>query len=786
MLAILVQSDICRLGVIALLRDIINGDLPDDARQLLLTSRLVALTKPNSDGYRPIAVGELFYRLAAIVAVKRVSTEPARLLAPHQYGMGVAAGAEKILHSVQHELTDSDKRLALLQLDITNAFNTCDRARLLSELYGQPDLQSLYRITDLAYSQPSVLVLSGCNELMIESAQGVRQGDPLSALLFCVYMRDVLQRVSEQTGVKVYGFFDDVNLLGTPQQLMAALSHLQQSLPAVSLQLNTAKSRFAYFHDHLTPLTAEVLAALSANNLQLRHDWVGVVGAVVGRDDAAIRAGMHSVLTAAGGHDAFLRRLQLDDMPIQTAMLLLRHSMVPAMNHFLRCVAPACIEEEACHFDRHVMDAAMDKLGLDASERGEHTTTLLQRKLRDGGWGLTPAVRTSPAAFLGSLATCHAEPAFAEYSGATPLPYTSLLRGWIEDSMQRVRHAVAGDKYQSEIEPLLPATAGPFFSFCSTAEPSDTSKLQRSLSAKAASHTVQAAVESMKELSKLGEKWPWAHHKAVTAKGAWDWKVVRPEGPHVRPADVEYAVAARLSLDLQPLPARAMAVLPDSCPLCLHQVTGAPLSLREEPWHFLTCSRLRQEQSRRHNAVVDAIARVAWLVGAQVQREAEGLDSRSKQRPDLQIVFPGRMLLTDVVVSHSLTSSRIARHRSTTGIKQGEKDRKYAHVASRLGAELLNVSVDTCGGLASEAVGLVRAIAEEGERWSAGTWSSTVIERQLLSAIAMAVQRGNAITMLTGYTRACSARATDRHQLQKGGSMSEKECEGRGLEVEVE
>ena len=215
--------------------------------------------------------------------------------------------------------------VALLQLDITNAFNTCDRARLLSELYGQLDLQSLYRITDLAYSQPSVLVLSGCNGLMIESAQGVGQGDPLSALLFCLYVRDVLQRVSEQTGVRVYGFFDDINLLGTPQQLLAALSHLQQSLPAVSLQLNTAKSNFAYFHDSLTPLTSAVLSTLSANDIQLHHDWVGVVGAVVGRDDTAIRAGIHSVLSAAGGtHDAFLRRLQLDEMPIQTAMLLLR------------------------------------------------------------------------------------------------------------------------------------------------------------------------------------------------------------------------------------------------------------------------------------------------------------------------------------------------------------------------------------------------------------------------------------------------------------------------------
>ena len=76
MLSILVQSDICRLGVLALLRDVINGELLDEARQLLLASRLVALNKPNIDGYRPIAVGELFYRLAAIVAVLLVIEDP--------------------------------------------------------------------------------------------------------------------------------------------------------------------------------------------------------------------------------------------------------------------------------------------------------------------------------------------------------------------------------------------------------------------------------------------------------------------------------------------------------------------------------------------------------------------------------------------------------------------------------------------------------------------------------------------------------------------------------------
>ena len=66
--------------------------------------------------------------------------------------------------------------------------------------------------------------------------------------------------------------------------------------------------------------------------------------------------------------------------------------------------------------------------------------------------------------------------------------------------------------------------------------------------------------------------------------------------------------------------------------------------------------------------------------------------------------------------------------------------------------------MDTSGGLASEAVELVRAIGDEGEKWTAGAWSSARIERQLLGAIAVAVQRGNALIMLTGYTRASVAR----------------------------
>ena len=559
--------------------------------------------------------------------------------------------------------------------------------------------------------------------------------------------------------MRVYGFFDDVSLKGSPEQLMAALGHLQSALPQASLQLNTAKSHFTYFHDHLTPLPAAVRGTLSAHNIEYHHTWVGVVGAVVGRDDAAIREGMHSVLAGAGGHDAFLRRIRLDEMPIQTATLLLRQCLVPALNYHLRCIAPVCIENEARLFDQRMMEAAMDKLGLDEDERHERTTTLLQRRLRDGGWGLASAASTSPAAFLGSMAACRDEPVFAQYYGDTPVPHSSQLYGWLDDSLQRVRQAAPGDKYQADIEPLLPVTASTFFSFHSTADPSITSKLQRTLNAKATQHKVEAAVQRMKEQSRRGDKREWAHHKAIRAKSAWGWRAMRPDGAQQRLSDVEFAVAARLSLDLRPFTARATAMLPEHCPLCRHGMAGEPVSLRNDPWHWLVCTHMKNgELRRRHDAVVDTIARVAGQVGAQVLKEVEGLDPGSKQRPDLQLVFPGRMLLTDVSVSHSLTEYLIARGGSSASSWQSRKNTKYAAVASRLGAELLNVCVDASGGMAADAFELVRAIGDEGERWL-GARSSGDIQRHLLGCIAAAVQRGNAMVMLTGLTKAASVRA---------------------------
>ena len=61
--------------------------------------------------------------------------------------------------------------------------------------------------------------------------------------------------------------------------------------------------------------------------------------------------------------------------------------------------------------------------------------------------------------------------------------------------------------------------------------------------------------------------------------------------------DVEFAVAARLSIDLRPFPTRAIVVLPENCPLCCHGMTGEPVSLRSDPWHWLVCTYIKKRRA---------------------------------------------------------------------------------------------------------------------------------------------------------------------------------------------
>jgi hypothetical protein len=699
-------------------------------------------------------VGELFYRTAGVIMMRKVSNIAAEVLAPHQYGVGVPSGAERILHSVQHSLTDgSSSQLALLKIDISNAFNACDRARVLRELYNTPQLSALFRLSHFGYSAPSQLLLQGCDGQAIMSCTGVRQGDPLAPLLFCLYMRDVYCKVAEQADVTLYGFFDDLNVEGTPKEVMAALAALQCLLPSISLECNTAKSHFAYFHQEQSPLMQSIRETLAQNNIEEHFEWMELVGGVIGKDEAAIRAGMASMFGSNAGRDAFFRRLQFDELSVQSAMLLLRQCAVPQMNYLLRCTPPVCIAEQATSFDESMLDSARTKLRVGRWERGlADTTRQLRAALRHGGFGLTSAVQTSPAAYLGSLAAVHSCPVFAGYRGkdGAPLPASSQLHSWITSSMAEVQEATPTC---SELE-LLPASASVFFQHFASKPSTIFSSLQSAVSKQAKSYQHDATLTAAKEKKQQDNGQALAHLTAITAPRAWAWKNVRPTSAELRLTDTQYRLAARLNLGLSPQCASIGTAVPLQCPFCSKED-----ALAKDPWHLLSCIKaIKREVNMRHNEVVNALWRVVLAVGGQAVREPVGLEFDDGRRPDLQLVFPGQHVLTDAVVVHPLAPSYVNQGTSlsATGaarMQQRVKTRRYSKTAARHEAMLLPFAVETCGGMAPDAIRLLRLIAQAGHE-QLGMLPVEHIARQLVGAVAVAVQRGTAMVYLSRYLRA--------------------------------
>ena len=75
---------------------------------------------------------------------------------------------------------------------------------------------------------------------------------------------------------------------------------------------------------------------------------------------------------------------------------------------------------------------------------------------------------------------------------------------------------------------------------------------------------------------------------------------------------------------------------------------------------------------------------------------------------------------------------------------QRRKHEKYDHVVERHGAKLLPFAVETCGGMAPDAVALVKVLAEEGDA-QLSLWSKDSISQHIHASVAIAVQAANAL-----------------------------------------
>ena len=209
------------LLLIAFIQHALAGRMPFSS--LWNTSRMVLVSEwqPQKEAwkFRPIAIGTSWYRFIGKAALTMLGDSVGRQLAPCQLAVGIPDGISIGALLLQHVRNDPEN--AILSLDISNAFNSLRRNRILEGLHQYaPSLVPFYK---WSYATPTQ-IRSSTGALCCNAETGTRQGDPLSMLFFSVGIHQRILELSARIQTLnsenlIQAYADDMSLCIPRRQL---------------------------------------------------------------------------------------------------------------------------------------------------------------------------------------------------------------------------------------------------------------------------------------------------------------------------------------------------------------------------------------------------------------------------------------------------------------------------------------------------------------------------------------------------------------------------------------
>ena len=239
-------------------RCLCGDDIPEEWRY----ARIHPLYKKGdpkvAKNYRGIAIVNVIYKLYAQVICTRLTKhcEDNGLLPDCQNGFRKRRSTIDSIYVLNHCIQSTlakGKQLYAAFIDFKAAFDTVNRKKLMAmmEKLGIP--KYLVQAIDGIYRK-TIYHLEGTS---FETDQGLRQGCPLSPLLFAIYTSDmdaVLRKwqsggiVVGRQKIHMLAYADDVVILAhTPEELKDMLSCLLRYATARNLILSTEKSKVMRF-----------------------------------------------------------------------------------------------------------------------------------------------------------------------------------------------------------------------------------------------------------------------------------------------------------------------------------------------------------------------------------------------------------------------------------------------------------------------------------------------------------------------------------------------------------
>ncbi|KAL0226243.1 hypothetical protein P9112_013567 [Eukaryota sp. TZLM1-RC] len=206
----------------------------------LTAARLVALVKPGKgdkpDGVRPIAIRESLTRLLSSLIFNRISTKARDYLKPFQFGIKTVEGAS-VASMTSDVFFNSQQHQYIFNLDFKNAFNSVKRNCILDVLlHDFPELSAYFY---LFYGKKSDLIF---DSFTLESSSGVKQGDPLGPLLFCLAIHNIIKMTQQDfPDLRIVAYMDDISIIGSFESISRVSEDIAAKYKEIGLALNPSK-----------------------------------------------------------------------------------------------------------------------------------------------------------------------------------------------------------------------------------------------------------------------------------------------------------------------------------------------------------------------------------------------------------------------------------------------------------------------------------------------------------------------------------------------------------------